>query len=311
MHTDKRFYGWVPILSGELIIDGILFRDADINDFKKLFSQESDKILLSDRIFDRLFKIKHIVSYEKIDLGSCEECGEKVLYLSVKVSNRKGEKLVEGDVWIHGSGLTKYEVKYICPEHPAPERILHRLVRDVFHTHVHHSSDLPLPPIESKNEYEAKKKILVVYVRKFIEYKKKVSKMRIEEAIEDYSRARGEIVYANALYELCRNTSVDGSYFLRSFKSFDESFKILIGRLSDRLHLATNYIIISLTSLIIALSFLQLSLYFPQGVITIGAIKLWYITLKPLNLHVFRLFSLLALLFFLKFFIESIRIKQK
>lgn len=86
MHTDKRFYGWVPILSGELIIEGILFRDADINDFKKLFRHESDKILLSDRIFDRLFKIKHIVSYEKIDLGSCEECGEKVLYLSVKVS---------------------------------------------------------------------------------------------------------------------------------------------------------------------------------------------------------------------------------
>ena len=301
MGTKKKFYGWIPILSGGLIIGQNLFQDADISDFEKSFRPEFSEILLSDRIFDKLFELKHKVSYEKKSLERCEECGEKVLYLSIRVSNRKGEKLVEGEVWIHGSGLTKYKIMYVSHEHPFPERILHRLVRDVFHIHVHHSSDLPLPPIEAENEDEAKKKILEEYVRKFIEYKRIASKAKLKDAVEDFSRARGEIVYAMSAYKLFHKALVDNSYLTSSFESFDESFKILSERASYRLHLATNYIILCLTTLLMAIAFLELSGYYPQ----------WLITIKTVELHMCWLLCTFPFFFFLYFLIELIRVKQK
>ncbi len=297
----KKFYGWIPILSEKLIIEQKLFQDADISDFEKSFRPEFSEVLLSDRIFDKLFGLKHKVSYEIKNLEGCEECGEKVLYLSIRVSNRKGEKLIESDVWIHGSGLTKYNIKYASAKHPFPERIMHKLVRDVFHIHVHHSSDSPLLPIKAENEDEAKKKILEEYVRKFIEYKRIASKTKLKDAVEDFSRARGEIVYAKSAYKLFHKALVSNSYLASSFKSFDESFKILLERASYRLHLATNYIIICLTTLLIAIAFLELSWYYPQ----------WLITIKTVKLHMFWLLCTFPFFLFLYFIIELIRVKQK
>ena len=303
MGTEKKFYGWIPILSGELIIEQKLFQEADISDFEKMFRPEFSEVLLSDRIFDKMFKLKHRVSYEKKYLERCEECGEKVLCLSIRVSNRKGEKLVEGDAWIHRSGLTKYKVVYVCPDYPFPERILHKLVRDIFHVHVHHSSDLPLPPVKAENEEEAKKKILEEYVRKFIKYKRIASKTKLKNAIDDFLRARGEIVYAKAAYKLFYKALADNSSLISSFKSFDESFKILLERASYRSHLATNYITICLTTLLMAIALLELSWYFPE----------WFITIKTVKLHLCRLLCALPLSTFFYFIIELIliRVKQK
>jgi len=301
MVMKKKFYGWIPILSEKITVEQKLFQDADISDFEKLFRPRFSEVLLSDRVFDELFGLKHKVFYEIKNLERCEECGEKVLHLSIIVSNRKGEKLIEGDVKIHESGLTKYNIKYVSAKHPFPERILHKLVRDVFHIHMHHSSDLPLPPIKAENEDEAKKKILEEYVRKFIEYKRMASKTKLKDAVEDFSRARGEIVYAKSAYKLFHKASVNNSYLTSSFESFDESFKILLERASYRLHLATNYIIICLTTLLIAIAFLELSWYYPQ----------WLITIKTVKLHMFWLLCTFPLSLFLYFIIELIRVKQK
>lgn len=269
----ENFYGWIPILSRKLIIGEKLFRDADINNFEKLFIP--CKVLLSDRIFDRIFNLKHRVFYEKINLEECEECGESILHLSLNISNWKDERLVEGDAWIHESGLTKYKVYY--PENDCLESVLHILVRDVLHSHVHHSSDLPLPPVEAKNGDEAKKGILFEYLRKFVEYKRMIGKVRIKDSIADIFRARGEIVYANSFYETFRTKLTDCSDLVSTFKSFDESFRLLEKKSSDRLHLVAPYILVSLSALVSFISLFTESERFPQWVITLKTISLyWY-----------------------------------
>ena len=269
----ENFYGWIPILSRKLIIGGKLFRDTEINNFEKLFIPS--KVLLSDRIFDRLFKLKHRVFYKKINLEECEECGESILHLSLNISNWKDERLVEGDAWIHESGLTKYKVSY--PENDCLERVLHILVRDAFHSHVHHSSDLPLPPVKAKNGDEAKKSILFEYLRKFVEYKRMIGKVRIKDSIADIFRARGEIVYANSFYETFRTRLADYSDFENPFKSFDDTFRLLEEKLSYRLHLAFFYILATLSSFGIFGSFYFELWRLPQWFITINTICFyWY-----------------------------------
>jgi hypothetical protein len=270
---DKNFYGWIPIISRKLIIGEKLFRHADINDFEKLFIPS--KVLFSDKRLDRLFRLKHKVSYEKMNFEQCEECEEKTLHLSLSVSNWKGEKLVEGDVWIHESGLTKYKVSY--PENDCLERVLHILVRDTLHSHVHHSSDLPLPPIEAENGDDAKKSILFEYLRKFVEYKRVIGKLGLKNAIADIARARGEIVYANTFYEIFCKRLAGCSDLMSSFKSFDKSFMILEKKLSDRLHLVPPYILISLSAFLIAISLYMASERLPQWSISLETITLyWY-----------------------------------
>lgn len=269
----ENFYGWIPILSRKLIIGEKLFCHAGINNFEKLFTPS--KVLFSDRRFDRLFRRKHKVSYEKMNFEQCEECEEKILHLSLRVSNWKEEKLVEGDAWIPESGLTKYKVNY--PENDCFERVLHILVRDAFHSHVHHSSDLPLPPIEAENGDVATKSILFEYLRKFVEYKRMIGKVRIKDSIADIFRARGEIVYANSFYETFRTKLTDCSDLVSTFKSFDESFRLLEKKSSDRLHLVAPYILVSLSALVSFISLFTESERFPQWVITLKTISLyWY-----------------------------------
>ena len=81
MGTKKKFYGWIPILSGGLIIEQNLFQDADISDFEKSFRPEFSEILLSDRIFDKLFELKHKVSYEKKKVLKDAKSAEKKSYI--------------------------------------------------------------------------------------------------------------------------------------------------------------------------------------------------------------------------------------
>jgi hypothetical protein len=290
----KYFYGWIPILSRKLIIGEKLFCHAGINNFEKLFTPS--KVLFSDRRFDRLFRRKHKVSYEKMNFEQCEECEEKILHLSLRVSNWKEEKLVEGDAWIHESGLTKYKVNY--PENDCFERVLHILVRDAFHSHVHHSSDLPLPPIEAENGDVATKSILFEYLRKFVEYKRMVGKVRLKDAMEDIARARGEIVYANSFYETSRKKLMDFSDLVSSFKSFDKSFMLLEKRLSDRLHLVPPYILVSLSALLLFVSLFSMSEQFPQ----------WCIPLKTISLYWYWPVYALLLTLFLYFITEAVTI---
>lgn len=290
----KIFYGWIPILSRKLIIGEKLFRDAEINNFEKLF--RPCKVLLSDRIFDRIFNLKHRISYKKINLEECEECGENILPLSLSISNWKDERLVEGDAWIHESGLTKYKSH---SENDGWERILHILVRDVLHSHVHHSSDLPLPPVEAKNGDEAKKSILFEYLRKFVEYKRIIGNVRPDYAVEDIFRARGEIIYANSFYERFRTKLTDCSDLVSSFKSFDESFMLLEKKLSGRLHSVPSYILVLLSTLILFTSLFSALERFPQ----------WFITLKGISLYWYWPVYALLLPFFMYFIMEMFSIR--
>lgn len=255
---DDSYYGWISILSGELVIEGTLFENSDLVAVKKLFASQERQILLSDKLLDVLFRLKHTVEYNNVSFKKCDECNEHVLYLSIKVSNWRGDKLLGGNAWIHKNGFVKYKIASGDLEPPSPERIMHKIIRDIFHIHVHHSSDLPLPPINAKCGDDGKKKILNEYLLKFIQYKRLGAKVKKKDALENLSRARGEITYAeNAAKLLTENTQ---EYpIIESFKLFDKAFSVLIDRLALRLRLATSYELMALTLLLISIGIFQLS----------------------------------------------------
>ena len=49
---------------------------------------------------------------------------------------------------------------------------LHKIVRDIFHRHVHHSTDLLLPPVDAKDLDDAAIKIAELFFSKFVNYKR-------------------------------------------------------------------------------------------------------------------------------------------
>jgi len=70
---DDSYYGWIPILSGELVIEGTLFENSDLVAVKKLFASQERQILLSDKLLDVLFRLKHTVEYNNVSFKKCEE----------------------------------------------------------------------------------------------------------------------------------------------------------------------------------------------------------------------------------------------
>lgn len=213
-------YGWVPILTSELFINGEPL--SRINDIEELFilgypkwDNLSDKSLL-DKIIGwwlrRWRKNLHRIYVVPEAFRLCGECGERVLKLSVKVEDYMGGLLLQGCGDIHKTGLVRYEVQEsnvkVSSDKVKQPDYLHLFVRDVFHQHIHHSTDMPLPTVEGMSEEVAIGRLMEEYQEKAIYYKADISKKfgskwlglkrSFEAMFNIYSRAKGELVYMNA-----------------------------------------------------------------------------------------------------------------
>lgn len=312
---DEEYYGWIPILSGELLVGEKLFRNTEDDDFKGVIPKE-EKAVISDNRFERLFH-KHKISNELIGFEKCTYCQEYIFQVNIKVSDRKNEKLVAGKAFIHRNGLVRYIIDF-NKEHEQPEKVLHVLIRDYFHTHSHHSSDLPFPPVEASDENSGKNKLMELYIAKFKEYKSVIGKVKIKKATEDISRALGEITYAKSCYNC-----IDPGYkeLMKSFGSFQESFKVAGKRASEKLHLSTTYFAIALTTALIGLGWFQFYLLSKATILTVlekssktSPIAMFAMEVLPdylLSLSIFHIPLVITLTVFLYAVSEASLIRQK
>ena len=108
------------------------------------------------------------------------------------------------------TGIVEYKVTNIEDEEKTEKYItqIHITIRDVFHEHVFHTSDRPLPPvpINKKEKERAIEKILEKYIEKFIKYKSRFNKKPHEllHITKITKRFCGEVIYAKSFIDTVR-----------------------------------------------------------------------------------------------------------
>ena len=180
-------WSWIPILTPELgisvedesCITLHTFNDITADNIKRLL-QVADWAVKSDDVFqkemiisDRLLHLKHLVQLRinnkekdllKLDLEIWPSTFPQKLFLG-----QKKQPLIRGQSEIHAGGLVKLEIGHYpsSDKYKHPEEQMHKVIRDVFHKHVHHSSDMLLPPVDALDKKEAIEKIALRYLEKF------------------------------------------------------------------------------------------------------------------------------------------------
>jgi hypothetical protein len=266
-------WSWIPILTPELGIsveDGSCitlhtFNDTTADNIKRLL-QVADWAVKSDDVFqkemiisDRLLPLKHLVQLrinnKKKDLLKFNLEIWPSTFLQKLFRGQKKQSLIRGQSEIHAGGLVKLEIGH----HPSsdkykhPEEQMHKVIRDVFHKHVHHSSDMLLPPVDAPDKKEAIEKIALRYLEKFIIYKRKWANIRSKDALNDVRRAQGEIEYARSFLTI-HESELEHDFLEKvrtSFNRFRNTFKILEGRSRDRIRLALDFMMLGLTTYIL------------------------------------------------------------
>ena len=329
-------WDWIPILTQEILvpvieelpckswsgkqktvffhITSIPFYDANTTHIQKMFKAMlwsegkgdtlQKEILISDNRLDRLLHLNHLVQLrinnKDKDLLNLELEIWPSPFLQRLFFWWEKESLIRGKSEIHASGLVKHVLdKYPNLEkYPHPEEQMHKLIRDVFHKHVHHSSDMPLPPVKASDSNDAIKQIALLYLTKFITYKGNLGKIRVKDALENVMRAQGEIEYACAFLNMQKSNL--HPYFFefakKSLESLGASFKVLERRFYNNLQLALNSTMILLT--LFMLFMMAMIKPFPTGTPIVLA-ELGVFTLKSSHL-IYASFLTVAIYFITK-----------
>ncbi|MCK4732343.1 MAG: hypothetical protein KAT65_07790 [Methanophagales archaeon] len=250
------------------------FRDATGDNIKRLlhiadWGEKMEGVFQKEMIIsDRLLHLKHLVKLSNIHKD------EDILKLNLEIwpfpflqklfFPREKQPLIKGQSEIHANGLVKLKIDqyptYEKYEHP--EEQMHKVIRDVFHKHVHHSSDMLLPPVDAQDKKAALEKIILSYLEKFIIYKRVWSHARPKDALNDVMRAQGEIEYARS-YLAIHDSELQSDFFKGvgdSFKRFMNTFKILEARSRDVIRLAVNYMMFCLTTYVLLVTIILLDL---------------------------------------------------
>jgi len=220
----------------------------------KITKNFSDKLI--DLLKEKIFGVKPHLCNVVMDLDKREcacGCGCYVTKSEITILH-ENDVLVKGFAEIRDNGLTRYTVKednlkdeevggflgsfrrlfkIICSlifktdfktddEKLHAADYLHIVVRDIFHKHIHHHSDMPLKTVTAESCGNAYSEILKEYHNKFIEYKRGISSkikgipLHIDFVIEEISRAKGELSYARHFASIF-NIDSDFSQFKESF----------------------------------------------------------------------------------------------
>ena len=222
------WYGWIPILSGELSIS------IEYVEYKARTLSEEIKALYD-------------VKYSHEELNKWPNKWEIEL---LKTENRL--KLI---CEVESNGLCK-----ITPANGTATQdnisACYRFVRDIYYQHIHHSGDQLLDPIETNDRPDAIEKILKQYRKKIVEYHRVVRELitlgilKSEDAIIDrISTGRGEMQYAKSFINLFfSKDSEQRENLLRVFENADKSLEILMEKVRGHEPIRTvNLTIIAIT----------------------------------------------------------------
>jgi hypothetical protein len=269
------FWGWIPILTRTIYFESasknqiVTFEKANTdllkemilsNKYKQINNYFIQKKFLSDRITEQVIfneiKLRDVTKTNEIATINVTIGGSKYILIPKYVSNMD---VVNGTATIRPTGMVLYEFQ-ACTDYAADyANIMHIIIRDIFHKHDHHLSDLPLVTVEANSEEDAIYKIATQYIQKLIEYKQKLLQVPTKLAIKDLHRAKGEIQYAKAFLDINKRKIDENelAYLTSTIDSFDRSFEVILGRLHDRINLSFNCAIWALTLILISLAFVS------------------------------------------------------
>jgi hypothetical protein len=254
------YWGWIPRLTRDFYLKEendfctfpIPFDQANSGTLNNVLLEIYSELngvyfgsaLLSDLYLERVLNKKH-----KIELVPHKNTDGFDIDLLIK-SPINNTIIFKRHAKIRSSGTVSYEIEN---NNGGDEFVyamqMHKLIRDIFHKHVHHSTDLLLPPIKARDENEATQKILDLFLLKFVEYKAISAKARPKTAMEDFYRARGEVEYSKVFLDLNIRTLDDKKIqcYKDTLQSLSSSFDILLNRLHSRIEQSNNFLIWSLT----------------------------------------------------------------
>lgn len=116
--------------------------------------------------------------------------------------------------------------------------VIYQFFRDLYHKHIPHSGDIPLPPVEANNENDAIERILDQYRQKVRDYHSEAKDFidlgRLDEANDIISSGRGEMQYAKSFVNLFF-VGKHKELLTRVFENSDRSFEVLLQRVAWRL----------------------------------------------------------------------------
>lgn len=173
----------------------------------------SYKATLTDTWLELIKKIKHpiIISLNKkgAHIKECPSCNKKTINLCVTILKPfSNETIISANVYIHPNGLALYELTDANYSQHFLVNQVHKLVRDIFHQHVHHRSDLLLLTTEATSDLEALSCFQKSYISKFLSYKKLIKYFATNKVVRNYPEAiklialaSGELLYAKNLIE--------------------------------------------------------------------------------------------------------------
>jgi len=229
METDAVIYwGWIPILTKKVHFEYGISKIP--REGWEIASDEEKKEIYQILGTDTVECYRHW-DYE-------DENNEKfkivVCIRNYKINNffaynRKGAIKAHAKCTIHDDGLVEIEL-----DHKAVARRVYISIRDVYHSHTHHTKydDMLLKPVLAANKDGAVERLLTQYDEKIIHYHK-VIKPDIEtykdfdQAIKLTNKAKGEMIYAISFTRLFREYINDFELYLSVFSNSFQSITTL------------------------------------------------------------------------------------
>ncbi|HBG60711.1 MAG: hypothetical protein A2Y10_13075 [Planctomycetes bacterium GWF2_41_51] len=228
-------YGWIPILTGEILFDFYpLFILSEIA--TKLNDSDSEKIdaLLSKKAeYYRWFKATDDVDRKKAEIiiSIQKNKVEDVLFID-KDKRVKAHVSCE----IMKDGIVKLEL-LSAQEETYKKDIIQQafiIVRNIYHSHTHHTQheDLLLSPVESIDKKNAIGDILKQYLAKIVEYHKRIRRSieletKINQTANLVTKAHGEMIYALNFINSFKNDINNWQSLLDVFNNARDSINVL------------------------------------------------------------------------------------
>lgn len=234
MDNDSYWFGWIPILTNEILIDYYIVNLRETA--TKLTGEDKkriDGILSKDGLYYKWVKesdesptnIASIV----VSIGDNNKVDDILIF------DEQGQLKVHSLCTVENDGIVK--INLLFPKKNYESKIVAQcyiIVRDVYHSHTHHykHEDLLLSPVKANERKEASHKILKQYLTKIPEYHKKIRKsIEIEEKIDQtatlITKAKGEMLYALSFINLFKS-DIDNSQSLNFiFSNAHASIEVL------------------------------------------------------------------------------------
>jgi hypothetical protein len=234
--VDFDWYGWIPILTGELLFDYYCFFNL-ARVATKLAGKEKkiiDKILSKDGLYYRWYKETDDILKNKAKVVISLESRDKIDNVLIF---DKGQILrVHASCKIERDGIVRIQLLVPLDKIYEKEIIqqVYIIIRDVYHSHTHHDrhEDLLLHPIKSYNQENAINEILKQYSVKIIEYHKRIRRSieiaeKISQTAKLITRASGEITYALSFINLFKRGTDEYQSLQSIFSNACNSIKVL------------------------------------------------------------------------------------